>query len=82
MKKYNKKKSFKHLKGFASIFVSLFSEIELVKSFKENGGLKGIIMVFQGKTASEIKEQEIYDKIKLEEMVRAKIRKELENEKQ
>lgn len=81
MKKYYKKSPFKHLKSFGSIFVSLFSDIEVVKGFKENGGLKGILMAFQGKTASEIKQQEIYDKIKLEETARAKIRKDLENEK-
>ena len=87
MKKYIKKSGmladmFKHLKSFASISLSAFSDNSFSKGFNDAGGFKAIVMAFQGKTASEIEEKILYDKIKKEEEIRQRIRDEFEKENQ
>ena len=82
MEKFNKKKKlasfglFKALGSFFSYLVKELEELPGVDEFRKAGGLKGIVMAFQGKSASEIELQAIYDRIKKEERVKAQIHEE------
>lgn len=82
MLKFEKKKKLasfglvKSLGAFCSYLVKELQELPGVDEFRKAGGFKGIIMAFQGKSASQIELQAIYDRVKKEEQVKAQIHEE------
>lgn len=83
MKKYSKKKVLKEngflssLFGYFSHVFSVFDDIEPFKTFKKKNTFKSVILAFKGKSPKQIKQHFEMEKIKKEEEMRKRARKEL-----
>jgi hypothetical protein len=66
----------KSLGAFYSHIAFELKELPGVREFNQAGGLKSMIMAFQGKSAKQIELEEIYNRIKKEEQAKARVHQE------